>query len=149
MEIITHLNNTRDITLSYFGLSADDLEKTYAPGKWTVKQVLVHLADAESVLHERIKRIIAEPGQVIWAFDQDMWCRNLDYENFPLEVSKDLYMANRQSVIFLAQKFYKDSINKTFVHSQTGVRTLKEEFDKVALHNSEHIHQINKAISKL
>ena len=106
MDIVNLLTKTKDETAKYFDLSQHDLSKTYAKGKWTVKKILVHLADAESVLHERIKRVIAEPKQVIWAFDQDLWCKNLDYENFPLEISKELYLANRQSVIYLASNYY-------------------------------------------
>src|SRR6476661_576009 len=146
MDTIRALTETRDQTEKYFGLSEGDLKKTYAPGKWSVKEILVHLADAEGVLHERIKRIIAEPKQVIWAFDQDLWCNNLDYINFPLEISKHLYLSNRNSVLFLAANYYAKFGNKEFVHSQTGLRTLKEEIDKVALHNQSHIDQIRTAL---
>ena len=146
MDIILLLTETKKETEKYFDLPQEDLIKTYAKGKWAVKEILVHLADAESVLHERIKRIIAEPKQVIWAFDQDLWCNNLDYRNFPLEISKDLFMANRRSILFLATKYYIQFGNKEFIHSQTGLRTLKEEINKVALHNQGHLTQIRTAL---
>jgi hypothetical protein len=69
MDIVELLTATKIETEKYFNLSVDDLSKTYAAGKWDIKKILVHLADAESVLHERIKRVIAGPKQVIWAFD--------------------------------------------------------------------------------
>jgi hypothetical protein len=100
----TLLIKTLDETEKYFDLPPNDLEKVYATGKWSIKEILVHLADAESILHERIKRIIAEPKQIIWAFDQDLWCKNLDYKNFPLGISKNLFISNTQSIIFLASK---------------------------------------------
>jgi hypothetical protein len=146
MNITTKLIETKRQTEIYFDLSENDLQKTYSIGKWNVRKILIHLADAESVLHERIKRIIAEPKQVIWAFDQDLWCKNLDYENFPLEISKSLFLANRQSIIFLADKFYQEMGDKEFVHSQTGLRTLKDEFEKVANHNQGHLNQIEIAL---
>ena len=146
MNIITKLIETKRQTEIYFDLSENDLQKTYSIGKWNVRKILIHLADTESVLHERIKRIIAEPKQVIWAFDQDLWCKNLDYENFPLEISKSLFLANRQSIIFLADKFYQEMGDKEFVHSQTGLRTLKDEFEKVANHNQGHLNQIEIAL---
>jgi hypothetical protein len=68
MNMIELLTETRDETEKYFDLPQGVLKKTYAKGKWTIREILVHLADAESVLHERIKRIIAEPRQVLWAF---------------------------------------------------------------------------------
>lgn len=146
MDIITLLTETKNETVKYFNLPFNGLAKSYGQNKWDIKKILVHLADAESILHERIKRVIAEPKKVIWAFDQDLWCNNLDYENFPLEISKDLFIANRQSIIFLANKYYLELGNKEFIHSETGIRTLKDEFDKVAFHNQGHLNQIKTAL---
>jgi hypothetical protein len=147
MEYIKSLIDTQNETLKYFDLTESELSKSYGVGKWTVKQLLVHLADADSVLLNRIQRIIAEPKQVIWAFDQDLWCENLDYKNYPLEISKSIYLANRQALIYLAKKYYVTLGAKEFVHSETGLRTLKNEFDKVSLHNQGHIEQIKLALA--
>lgn len=146
MGLINELTNTKNETEKYFDLSEEDLAKTYAQGKWTIKQILVHLADADSVLLDRIKRVISEPKQVIWAFDQDLWSENMDYKNFPLAISKAVYLANRQMVIHLAEKYYETLGHKEFVHSETGLRTLKDEFDKVVWHNQGHLEQIKLAL---
>jgi len=146
MNILTTLTNTKNETEKYFDLSKEDLTKTYAPGKWTIKQILVHLSDADSVLLDRIKRVISEPKQVIWAFDQDLWSENMDYKNFPLEISKAVYLANRQVVIHLAENYYETLGHKEFIHSETGLRTLKDEFDKVGWHNQGHLEQIKLAL---
>lgn len=147
MSIVTQLTETRNATEKFYDLSPEELQKKYAPGKWTVKQILVHLADAESVLHERIKRTIAEPGQVLWAFNQDLWCAKIDYESFPLSISKQLFLANRESIIYLASKFYDSLGANQYTHSVVGIRTLKEEFDKVPFHNQAHLNQIMQAIN--
>ena len=146
MEILKILSQTKSETLPLFDLSADALAKSCDPGRWNIKKILVHLADAEGVLHERIKRVIAEPKQVIWAFEQGLWCSALDYETFPLELSSSLFSANRDSIIYLAGKFYESHGNREFIHSQTGSRMLKDEFDKVALHNQSHLNQIKQAL---
>lgn len=148
MDSIISLTNTQNETVKYFDLTDNDLSKSYSPGKWTIKQILVHLSDADAVLLSRIKRIISEPKQVIWAFNQDLWCENLDYITFPLAICKAIFLANRQAIIYLAQKYYSTLGSKEFVHSETGIRTLKEEFDKVALHNQGHINQIKLALLK-
>lgn len=146
MEIIAGLEKTRSQTLSYFELSADEMAKTYAPGKWTVRQLLHHITDADTVLYDRIRRTISNPGQVIWAFDQDLWAQGLDYVTFPLEVNKAIYKATRAAVIHLAQHHYAGAAEKPFVHSATGLRTLKDEFDKVVWHNQRHLDQIAQAL---
>jgi hypothetical protein len=147
MNILQTLTNTKQQTIPFFDLPEQDLQKSYGTGKWNIRQILVHLADAEGILHERIKRIIAEPRQVIWAFDQDRWCSQLDYQHFPVNISKSLYLAHRESIIYLAEKYYETLGAKEFVHSETGVRTLQQEFDKVASHNQGHITQILSALT--
>lgn len=146
MEIIDALTSTKERTLAYFDLPESSLDKSYAPGKWTVRQLLNHMADADTVLYDRVRRVIAEPRQVIWAFDQDRWASELDYTTFPLVINKAIYEATRNSVIYLAEKFYNSHGSNSFVHSETGVRTLKDEFDKIAWHNEHHLEQIEKAL---
>ncbi len=148
MDIISKLEATRDRTLKYFDVSDDELSSCYAPGKWPVRFVLHHLADAETVLSDRIRRTISEPRQVLWAFDQDAWARGLDYSQMPLDLSHAIFKATRAGIIHLARQHYNASGHREFVHSETGIRTLKEEFEKVATHNEHHLAQIEEALRK-
>lgn len=148
MDIIPKLESMRDRTLRYFDLSSDELARTYAPGKWPVRFILHHLADAETVLSDRIRRTISEPRQVLWAFDQDAWAVSLDYTQMPLELSRRIFEATRAGIIHLAREHYDKSGHLEFVHSETGVRTLKDEFDKVAAHNEHHLNQIEMALKQ-
>jgi hypothetical protein len=148
MQLIQRLQETRDETLSFFALDTERLARTYAPGKWSVKFLLHHLADAETVLFDRIRRTISEPRQVLWAFDQDAWAAGLDYDHLPLELSRDIYESVRNAVIHYAHHHYVRDGNLEFVHSKTGVRTLKDEFDKVASHNAHHLAQIRTALGR-
>jgi hypothetical protein len=144
--IVTRLEAARDRTLKYFQASDGQLARSYAPGKWTVKFLLHHLADAETVLFDRIRRVISEPRQVLWAFDQDAWAKGLDYSRMPLDVSRRIYESVRAAVIYQARQHYDKSGHLEFVHSETGIRTLKDEFDKVAWHNEHHLEQIASAL---
>jgi hypothetical protein len=147
MTIIEALRQTKQETLHYFSLSEEELRETYGHEKWSVRQILCHLADAETVLYDRIRRVIAEPKQVLMAFEQDEWARHLDYNTFPIEISKAIYSNVREAIIFLAAKFYESHGHKEFIHSRTGLRTLKQEFDKVADHNRTHLEQIKTALN--
>ena len=148
MDIISRLEATRDLTLQYFGLGDDELERCYAPGKWSVRFILHHLADGETVLNDRIRRTISEPRQVLWAFDQDAWATGLDYSQMPLDLSRRIYEATRAGIVHLARQHYDTSGTLEFVHSETGVRTLRDEFDKVAAHNEHHLKQIELALNR-
>lgn len=146
MEILEQLEQTKTETLKYFALADEDLQKSYGPGKWSVRYVLHHLADSDSILFYRIRRVISEPKQVIWAFDQEAWARKLDYSAVPLELAKSVYASSREGIIHYARLHYENSDKIEFVHSETGSRTLKDEFDKVVWHNRQHVRDIEKAL---
>ena len=146
MDIIEQLERTQAETLQYFDLGNEDLEKTYGPGKWSVRYILHHLADSETILFYRIRRVISEPKQVIWVFDQDAWARKLDYASVPLALGRSLYESSREGIKHYARRHYERSDEITFVHSETGLRTLKDEFDKVVTHNQQHVRDIEKAL---
>lgn len=146
MQLIRDLERTRDETLKYFSLEEADLARTYAPGKWSVRFLLHHLADSETVLYDRIARVLSEPRQVLWVFDQDAWSEGLDYSERPLDISRRIYDSVRNAIIFYVGLHYTEKGHLEFVHSVTGVRTLKDEFDKVAAHNEHHLEQIRLAL---
>ena len=147
MQLIADLESTRDETLRYFSLSDEDLARTYAPGKWPVRYILHHLTDSETVFYDRIRRVISEPRQVIWWYDEDAWSRALNYSDRPLEMTRSIYESVRSAMIFYAKLHYTQDGHLEFVHSLTGVRTLKDEFDKTASHNEHHLSQIRRALN--
>lgn len=148
MQLVRDLEATRDETLKYYALGDEELSRTYAPGKWPVKFLLHHLADSETVLFDRIRRVLSEPRQVLWVYDQDAWAKGLNYARVPLHLSRDVYMSVRNAVVYYAGVFYEEKGHLEFVHSVTGVRTLRDEFDKVAAHNEHHLSQIRSALGR-
>jgi hypothetical protein len=148
MQLIRELETTRDETLQYYSLDQGDLLRTYAPGKWSVRFILHHLADSETVLFDRIRRVLSEPRQVLWVYDQDAWAQGLDYSQVPLDISRRVYESVRSAIIYYARMYYEQKGHLEFVHSVTGVRTLKDEFDKVASHNEHHLGQIRLALQR-
>jgi len=69
----------------------------------------------------------------VWAFDQDARAAGLDYSRMPLDLSR-------------RRLHYERSGHLEFVHSETGIRTLQAEFDKVVSHNEHHLQQIALAL---
>jgi hypothetical protein len=146
-SLVRQLQQTRDETLTYFGLPDTDLARTYGPGKWPVRHVLHHLADSETVLHDRICRILSEPRQVLLVFDESAWAKALDYSQKPLALARPVYESVRNTLIYYAALHYESKGHLEFVHSVTGVRTLKDEMEKVASHNEHHLAQIRTALA--
>lgn len=146
MNLIRELERTRDETLTCFARDRDDLARTYGAGKWSVRYILHHLSDSESVFFERIRRVLSEPRPVVWVMDQDAWAKGLDYAKVPLDISRHVYESVRNAIIYYGGVHYERSGHLEFVHSVDGVRTLRDEFDKVAAHNEHHLSQIRLAL---
>jgi hypothetical protein len=148
MPLVQELERTRDETLQYFSLSQRDLARTYAPGKWSVGYILHHLSDNETVFFDRIRRVLSEPRPVVSVMDQDAWAKGLDYSQVPLALARPVYESVRNAIIYYAGVHYERSGHLEFVHSVDGVRTLQDEFDKVAAHNEHHLSQIRLALGR-
>ena len=146
IQLVRDLESTRDETLRYFSLEPHDLAQTYAPGKWSVRFLLHHLTDSETVFYDRVARVLSEPRQVLWFYDQDAWSEGLDYSERPIDISRRIYESIRNAIIYYAGLHYEDKGHLEFVHSVTGVRTLSDEFEKVAAHNEHHLEQIRLAL---
>ena len=148
MSLIQELERTRDETLQCFSLDQRALVRTYAPGKWSVRYILHHLSDTETVFLDRIHRVLSEPRPVIWVMNQDAWAKGLDYAQVPLEIARRVYEAVRNAIIYHAGVHYERNGHLEWVHSVDGVRTLRDEFDKVAAHNEHHLAQIRSALDR-
>jgi hypothetical protein len=146
-QLVLDLEATRDATLEYFALGERELALSYGPGKWSVRYLLHHLADAECVLNERIRRVLSEPDQRLMVFDQDRWAAALDYERTPIALSRDVYAAVRQSLIHLVREYHETHGHITWEHSELGLRTLAQEMEKVAEHNAKHLGHIRAALA--
>src|SRR6186713_1270307 len=74
--------------------SDDDWEKSYAPGKWSARRILVHLAQAELALTTRVRFAASQDGYVAQPFDQDAWLALDDHADAATAV--DAYVALRR-----------------------------------------------------
>ena len=146
--LIRELERTRDETLNCFSLDDRDLARAYAPGKWSVRYILHHLSDTETVFIDRIHRILSESRPVLPVMDQDAWATGLDYSRVPLAIARQVYESVRNAIIYYAGLHYERSGHLEWVHSVDGVRTLRQEFDKVAAHNENHLRQIRTALGR-
>ena len=145
-HLIRELERTRDETLGYFDLGEADLARTYGRGKWSVRFLLHHITESESVFFYRLRQVISEPKQVVWFYDQDAWAKALDYDHLPLDLSRSIYKPVRAAIIHHAALHYERDGEREFVHNLTGLHTLQYLFDDVASHNEHHLAQIRTAL---
>ena len=141
-ELIESFTRSRDAVIEQFEAPKSELSQSYAPGKWTVRELLVHLTDCEVAYLWRLCRGLAEPGSRVEAFDQDAWARELNYTSRPLPICRDLFLAARNHLIYLLEAHEDGALDHQFHHSEAGVLTLRKGISGFAQHTEHHLEQI-------
>jgi uncharacterized damage-inducible protein DinB len=132
-------------TAALFDASDADLAKTYGPGKWSIRQILVHLADAEFVYLWRVSRAIAETGSPVEGFNQDLWAERLRYDQRSLLVSKALFESSRSQLLEYVGVVTEAELHHTVQHSEHGPIPLWTLLQGHAAHCEHHLDQIEAA----
>ena len=116
----------------------------YEPGsgEWSIHEVLLHLTDSEANLYVRARRIIAEPGSKVLAFDHDLWAKRLSYQKQNAEASLELFKYLRQLTYDLLKDLPENIWQNTVEHSQFGIMTLDQWLERADKHANDHIKQI-------
>src|SRR5580658_6718556 len=83
------------------GIPIAKLRKRPAPGKWSVAEILAHLADVEIVVGWRMRSILGTPGTPIQAFDQDAWVASGHYDKRDPRESVELHRVVRNANLAL------------------------------------------------
>ena len=146
--LIANLKRTRDATLPFFRSSPEVADRSYAPGKWTMRQLLVHLADHESVVLDRLRRTAADPvdGVALPNADQTVWANVLLYSRRSLSAAEQLYAGSRASLIELLEILPESLESRFGMHSVRGRMTLLQQGDTWG-HNDHHLAQIRAVAS--
>lgn len=142
IQLIESFTRSRDAILEQFDTADADLAKAYAPGKWTVRNLLIHLADCEFIYLWRVCRGLAEPGSRVEAFDQDAWARELNYASRPLPGCRELFEAARNQLIYLLEAHEDGALDRQFHHSEAGIMTIRKGLSGFARHSDHHLEQI-------
>jgi hypothetical protein len=114
-----------------------------APKEWSVHQVIVHLADSETNSYLRARRFLAEPGQPLMAYDQDVWADNLDYHNQSTDDALQVTKWVRKMTYDLIKDLPDKVWSNTVIHPQYDEPYGFERWLKIyANHPREHAGQI-------
>lgn len=144
-ELTSGLQASRAELAPWFATASADPNlagRSYAPGKWTLHELLIHLADTESVLLDRVRRLAVEPKPLLWAFDQDAWATGLAYQQRSLTQAGFLFTAARDTLIEIVDLLPASAVERTGVHSERGKVTLAECLAGITRHTRHHLGQI-------
>jgi uncharacterized damage-inducible protein DinB len=124
------------------GVFGEEEDFTTAPGKWSIRQIVAHLADCEVVYAHRIRQVIAEENPTLVAFDQDAWAKNLDYARRKPKQSLETFRRVRAENYDLLRPLDESAYQRVGNHSQRGQVTLGEILAGSAEHAEGHARQV-------
>jgi hypothetical protein len=129
------------------GASPAKLRKRPAPDKWSVAEILAHLADVEIVVGWRVRSILGSPGTPIQAFDQDAWVMAGHYaERNPKRCLAQL-VAVRDANLALYKSLTPEQWKHYGIHSERGQESVEHIVRMIAGHDLNHLQQIERILA--
>ena len=124
------------------GRTRAELAASPDPSRWSVVQILAHLADAEVVAGWRLRSILAADGVPIQAFDQDRWAAAFKYAEVDPGESLDLFEASRRANLSLLRRVDPALHAHHGLHAERGKETITHLVRLYAGHDLNHLRQV-------
>jgi DinB superfamily len=124
------------------GMSDRQLGTPEAPGKWSVRHVVRHLADAEIVWGWRLRVVLAQSRPPLTGFDQDLWADRLGYADANVAQALDEFRVMRRGHLWLLDRASPDDLTRVGVHAERGDESVAHMIRLYAGHDLLHVRQI-------
>jgi DinB superfamily len=128
------------------GISPAKARKRPAPGKWSIAEIVAHLADAELVGGYRMRAILGAPGGPILGFDQDVWVTALHYDKRNLQAAVAQYRALRDANLALLKTLTPEQWKHYGMHNERGAESIETMVRMFAGHDLNHFQQIERIL---
>lgn len=119
-----------------------------APEKWSIHEVLIHLADSEANSYIRARRLIAEPGSGVYGYDENRWAIRLNYHGLSTEDYLELFKWLRRLTYNLLKTLPEETWQTAWVqHSENGKVTIEDWLRTYEEHVPVHIRQMHRNLT--
>lgn len=123
-------------------LSGAQIDQPPAPGKWSIREIVAHLADCELVFSFRLRQALAEEHPVIQPFDQDHWAQR--YAAYDLDSALALFQATRNWNLRLLTTVTEADRHRPTTHPERGTMTFWTIVETMAGHDINHLQQLQR-----
>ena len=131
------------------GLSAKQLKWRSEPAKWSIAEIIAHLADAEIVASWRMRSVIGENGITIQPFDQDAWASAFKYRDRDARRSLELFRVLRENNLQMLNEIARETWENYGMHLERGKETIAHLTRMFAGHDTNHVLQIERIVKQL
>src|SRR5271157_369612 len=131
------------------GLNPKQLKWKPEPVKWSITEILAHLADTEIVASWRMRSVIGENGITIQPFDQDAWASAFQYGKRDARRSLEIFRVLRENNLALLKEIPRETWDNYGMHLERGKETIAHLARMFAGHDTNHILQIEPIVAQL
>ncbi|MDQ0902456.1 DinB family protein [Paenibacillus sp. V4I7] len=127
------------------GLSEEQLNLTEAPGKWSIREQVLHLIDLELVTIHKVKFALAEPGRTYEGnrFSQDDWSVSLQYSARPITYEVQLFRSLRQHILGLCEHL-PGALGRTVITTKNREESVVRLLKMMAGHARHHVQAVER-----
>ena len=118
------------------------------PTRWSIGQIVAHLADAELVGAWRYRTVLAQDGGPLAAYDRNEWASAFRYELVPVGESLALFEALRAGTLSLLQRVDPARYAHVGIHSERGPESITRIMEMFAGHDLNHLGQIERYLEQ-
>ncbi|MBN1996710.1 DinB family protein [candidate division KSB1 bacterium] len=147
MDLTEYKTNYTEIFNLLKKLSTDQINFKPAINKWSIHEILAHLADTEVQSHVRMRTILANKDPIMVYFDEMDWSIILDYNKVELNESLEVIQLMRKVNYNLLSRLLPEQFQKKGIHSVRGELSLEELIQFYIQHVNEHLRQIRRNLS--
>lgn len=126
------------------GIDDATLRRPEKPGKWSILQVIQHLADTEVVYRYRMRMILAQPTPEIQGYDQDLWATNLNYNDMDLSEALEIIRVLRAANLKMLRGLNETQLERSGMHNERGPESIRKILQMIAAHDILHLNQIRR-----
>ena len=133
------------------GLKSDELTQPMKPGRWSIQQLVIHLADADSIAIDRMKRILTEEQPLLLYAQESAYVDRLHCDQQSIEDAVELFRIGRRQFSRVLRLLLDEAFERVGTHSLAGVVSLTELVETYVNHLTHHLdflYQKKEALAK-
>jgi len=131
------------------GLTPKQLKWKPDPAKWSIAEIVAHLADAEIVASWRMRSVIGENGITIQPFDQDAWASAFRYDKRECKKSLEVFRVLRENNLVMLKEISRETWDNYGMHLERGKESIAHLARMFAGHDTNHLLQIERIVGQL
>ncbi|HZT99946.1 MAG TPA: DinB family protein [Ktedonobacteraceae bacterium] len=126
------------------GLSEAAMHHKPQAEDWSIHEVIIHLADSETIGFWRLRKTLAEEESTLAVYDEAAWANNLAYHSQNRTLALTLFSALRASTVALLRLLPPEAWERTSLHPERGRMSVYDIFNLYVEHGDVHLHQIQR-----